>query len=87
MHQRDYNNVVNVPEGDAKLCFDNQDGENKVLSIDFYPEQDPLKNLITKKEMKTVEGALIQVYKEIQQTHQNQQFQTERDIVHRTALE
>ena len=76
-----------MPQGIVDLCFSPGDSANKFLSIDFFPSSDPVKSLISKQDLKTIYSELNQLQAALQETYRNQQFQAERDFVHRNVLE
>ena len=69
------------------LCFSPGDSANKMLSIDFFPSTDAVKSLITTHDLKAIYSELNRLQGELQETFRNQQFQAERDFVHRNVLE
>lgn len=63
------------------------DGSSKKVSLDFYAENDPLINIIDKRDLKYLEGVLGSVHKSLESISRNQQFHIERDESHKATLE
>ena len=58
-----------------------------MLIVDFFPTTDLIKTLITKKSLNEVGEGLREAFLELKTVYRNQQFQTERDKVHKELLE
>jgi|JI6StandDraft_1071083.scaffolds.fasta_scaffold29034_2 hypothetical protein len=86
-NRTEYNELIMIPEGLIDLCFSPGDSANKMLSIDFFPSTDAVKSLITTHDLKAIYSELNRLQGELQETFRNQQFQAERDFVHRNVLE
>lgn len=76
-----------MPTGLVDLCFGTGDSNNKMLSIDFFPSSDSVKSLITKSDLRAAYSELSALHNSLQESYRNQQFQAERDFVHRSLLE
>lgn len=63
------------------------DGSSRKVSFDFYAENDPLINIIDKRDLKYLEGVLSSVHKSLEAISRNQQFHIERDESHKSTLE
>ena len=66
--------TFDFPIGDIDLCFTVTDSSEKIISLDIYPSDDPLRELIDKKDLKIVEEALGKANKEMWQISINQQY-------------
>lgn len=55
--------------------------------MDFFPTTNPLKHIVTNKDLSLVHRELTTLYEGLEERYRNQQFQSERDLVHRTVLE
>jgi hypothetical protein len=62
------------------------DGQNRKVSFDFYAENDPLINIIDKRDIKYLEEVLGGVHKSLETISRNQQFHIERDESHKITL-
>jgi hypothetical protein len=62
------------------------DGLERKVSFDFYAENDPLINIIDKRDLKYVEGVLNGVHASLESISRNQQFHIERDESHKATL-
>ncbi len=62
------------------------DGLERKVSFDFYAENDPLINIIDKRDLKYVEGVLSGVHNSLESISRNQQFHIERDESHKATL-
>jgi dynactin complex subunit len=58
-----------------------------MVSFDFYAENDPLVNIIDKRDLKYIERVLAGVHKSLETISRNQQFHIERDETHKNTLE
>ncbi len=63
------------------------DGLDRNVSFDFYAEDDPLVNIIDKRDLKYVEKVLNGVHATLESISRNQQFHIERDESHKATLE
>lgn len=68
------------------MKIESSDGLQRNVSFDFYAENDPLVNIIDKRDLKYIESVLAGVHKSLEAISRNQQFHIERDESHRNTL-
>jgi hypothetical protein len=83
----EFSENVNLPEGEIKLCFESTDDKFKMLSVDFFPATNQLKNMVTNKDISLLSTELTKLYNGLEERYRNQEFQSERDQVHRNVIE
>ncbi len=69
-----------------KVTLSSLDGSERVVGLDFFNQDDPLKNVIEKKDVKYIEEVLSGVHRGLTTISRNQQFHIERDESHKTTL-
>lgn len=77
----------NYQEGTVNIMIGSSNDEERRVSFDFYSDEDPLVNIIDKRDIKILEGVLGGVYGSLQNISRNQQFHIERDESHKDTLE
>ena len=76
-----------MPPGDVDICFTNLNRKEKVISFDFYQEDDPFKTIIDKKDLRLVFKSLVTTIESMKEVGRNQQFHIDRDEVNKKILE
>lgn len=71
--------------GNINISF-SADGRRQV-SFDFYHDEDPLVNIIDKRDIRILEEALGRVHGSLMNVSRNQQFHIERDETHKDTLQ
>jgi hypothetical protein len=74
-------------EESGKICFERMDGSEKSVSLDYYPEQDPIRELIEKKDIAFVLKSLNESFDSMKVVGRNQKFLIERNEINREILE
>lgn len=69
------------------LCWKSTDRSQKFVSMDFFLARDPLRALVTKHHIATVEEVLNHAAEGMATVARNQLYQIERDSVHKAMLE
>lgn len=75
----DFQFVSDFGNGYITVTITSTDGLDRKVSFDFYAENDPLVNIIDKRDLKYIEGVLVDVHKSLETISRNQQFHIERD--------
>jgi dynactin complex subunit len=71
--------------GNINISF-SASGQRQV-SFDFYHDEDPLVNIIDKRDIRILEEALGKVHGSLMNVSRNQQFHIERDETHKDTLQ
>lgn len=69
------------------LCWSTSDDSAKLISANYFLATDPIRSLITKSDVATVEKSLTEAVNNLNTVSRNQLYQHERDNVHKTLLE
>lgn len=87
LNASDYQQTLDLPEGNIQFCWKTTDKSTKTVSVDFFLTKDPIRTLVTKHHIAEVEEVISHAADGLATVSRNQLYQIERDSVHKTLLE
>lgn len=84
---RDFETTVHLNAGVGEVCFSRTDRKEKQIVFDFYQPEDPVREIIDRKDLSYVVKSLSGAIHTFKEVSKNEQYHIERDEINRVILE
>ncbi len=78
-NSNDFRQTLKFGPGTGSVCFSRTDSKPKSISFDYYPEADPFREIIDKKDISVAMSSLHKSISALREVGRNQKFHIERN--------